>query len=119
MPPSVQILLMVLGVLASAGALAFFIKFGTRLAFAERDSTTALARTEQHNKDVAALQTRVTSMESTLESISTSLSKLHLIDQISSKCDVLKERIDETRRDTGELKADLRDLLRQANTPHV
>jgi hypothetical protein len=90
-----QILTIVIAVLLSSGALAFFLKYSTRLAFAERDATKALASTEAQGKDIAATKERVTLIESTLGDIRNSLSKLNVIDEIKATVNSMKERVDE------------------------
>lgn len=110
--PALQIAMLILAALVGSGAIAFFLRYHTRLVLVERDSSKALTKTEDHDKELAAAKERVLLMEQTLNSIRDSLSKLHVIDQIKATCDTLKERIEDNRRDTADLKQDVREFLR-------
>lgn len=115
---AIQIAALIVALLVTSGALAFYIKFGTRLAFAERDSKDALASTVGQGKELAALQARQMLMEQTVREIHGSLAKLSGIDEIKATCEVLKDRVEalrssnaDARLEVKELRGDVRTLL--------
>jgi cell division protein FtsL len=110
--PAIQIAMLILSALVTSGALVFFIKYGTRLAFAERDSVKALAKAEAHDKEMATFQESLKGMQSAFDSIRESLSRLHVLDSVKSSVDVLSARLQDQQRDTADLKADLRSIIR-------
>lgn len=109
--PDVQIAILVIAALIGSGGLAFFLRYHTRLVLAERDAAKALSKAEEHDKELAAQKERVALMETTLNSIRDSLSRLHVVDRIMSAVDVLKERVEDNRRDTAELRTELRQFI--------
>lgn len=109
--PAIQIATLVVAILVSSGALVFFSRYGTRLAFAERDSANALKKTEEHDKEIAANQARVMLMEQTINDIRNSLSKLSGIDEIKATCEGLKERVEDVRNANAEFRAEIRELI--------
>jgi cell division protein FtsL len=111
--PALQIAALIVALLVTSGATLFFIRYGTRLAFAERDSAEARNKTAEHDREIAATKARVQLMEQTLNQIRDSLSKLNVIDEIKATCDQLKERAAEDRRATSDLRTEIRELLKR------
>jgi len=86
---------LVIAALVSTGALAYFMKFSTRMAMTERDSVDALKLARELKEAHLATTGRVTTLEATLAEIKASLSKLVLIDEINARLISLKERMEE------------------------
>jgi hypothetical protein len=89
-----QILTILIALIVGSGAALFFIKYGTRLAFVERDSTEALSIARKTDKDQLVVTQRVSNVEKVIEKIEGSLSKLNLLDSIKVGLDGLGSRLD-------------------------
>lgn len=110
MPIALWIVTIVISVLVGSGGLAVFLKYGTRMAIVEKDSESNTKKVDEHAKANAQCETRLSLMESNMKEIRDSLSRLHVVDQIKSTCDILAARLEDNRRDTQEVKADVRVL---------
>lgn len=108
--PAIQIAGLIVALLVTSGAFVFFIRYGTRLAFAERDAATALKNTLEHGRDLAANQARQMLTEQTVKEIRDSLSKLGGIDEIKATCEVLKERVEQVRSANAELRSEVKEM---------
>jgi hypothetical protein len=83
-------------VLSTVGApLALFFRYGVRLALVEQKARDAHDDTKQNGKDIASTTSRVQVLESTLQDIRNSLSKLNGIDEIKANVGSMKERLAE------------------------
>lgn len=94
----IQIASLIIALLVGSGAALFFIRYGTRLAFVERDSTEALSIARKTDKEQVVADQRLSSMERTIERIDGSLSKLSVLDTIKSTLDGVVERLDDLSR---------------------
>jgi membrane protein YqaA with SNARE-associated domain len=74
--PFLAILISVLGLLISGGAVSFFMKYGTRLAMVEKESTENRAKIEKHATDLMQANTQVALVAAALESIKSALTEL-------------------------------------------
>jgi hypothetical protein len=74
--PFLAILISVLGLLVSGGAVSFFIKYGTRLTVVERESAENKAKIEKHATDLIQANTQVALVAAALEQIKSTLSEL-------------------------------------------
>lgn len=143
MTSGIEILVVTCSVITAIGVVcggwAFTIRYGNRLAFAERDSAEALTNTKAHavqlalNTDHAATAlalgekhtqalsdtgARVTSMESTYRSIASSLEQLPLlrddIGQLKTDVGVFASQMADTRNDVQECKTAITALSRSS-----
>ena len=74
--PFLAILISVLGLLVSGGAMGFFMKYGTRLAMVEKQSSENTAKIEKHATDLIQANTQVALVAAALESIKSALTEL-------------------------------------------
>jgi predicted RNase H-like nuclease (RuvC/YqgF family) len=91
-----EIISILIALIVSSGALAFVLRFGTRMALAERDATNALKKTEQHTKEIGNLDGKVGHMEAVMEDIKKHLAKLDGLEEIRANVQSMKQRLDET-----------------------
>jgi hypothetical protein len=106
------VVIIVTSLLVGSGGLAFVLRYGTRLSRTEYDSSKALLKAEQHDKDIAASNARIATMQGTFESIRDSLGRLHLLDTLTASVTVLTARLEDNRNATSELTEDFRAYLR-------
>lgn len=102
----------VVALLVGSGGLAYVLSYGRRLARTEYDSSKALAKAEEHDKEIAATKERVVVMQSAFESVRETLGKLHLLDTLTASVTVLTARLEDNRKATSELATDFREYLR-------
>jgi len=70
------VLITVLGLLVSTGAVTFFIKYGTRLAMVEKESSETKQKLEKHAAELATSNTQVALVAASLEGIKNGLNEL-------------------------------------------
>lgn len=116
MPLAIQIAALIVAALIGSGGLAVFLKYGTRMAIVEKDSDAHTVKVEEHTKENAATEIRLSLMESTMKDIRDSLQRLHVVDQIKTTCDILTARLEDNRKDTQEVKAEVRVLSQRRKT---
>lgn len=74
--PFLALLISVLGLLVSGGAVSFFIKYGTRLAMVEKQSTENATKIEKHATELMTANTQVALVAAALEGIKQALTEL-------------------------------------------
>jgi hypothetical protein len=74
--PYLAILISLFGLLVTGGAVSFFIKYGTRLAMVERESTDNRAKLEKHATDLIQANQQVALVAAALENIKTTLTEI-------------------------------------------
>lgn len=94
-----QVAGLVTTLLAGSGALAFYFRFGVRLALVEKQAEKSARDSEQNGKDIAATKERVALVENTLQDIRNSLAKLNAIPDLQASMTSLKETVQEKLRD--------------------
>jgi hypothetical protein len=86
-----QVIGVVLTVLIGSGAVAFFVRYGTRLTLQEEMNRAQAITLAQLTATVAANSSRLISVETTISAISQSLSKLSKIDSIDTKLEYMAD----------------------------
>lgn len=73
---TLEIVIAVFGVLATAGAVKFFASYGTRLAMVEKESAENKEKIDKHASDLVQASTQISLIAAALKSIENNLAEL-------------------------------------------
>jgi hypothetical protein len=119
MPLALPIAMLIVALLVGSGGLAVFLKYGTRVALVEHDSEKNVKTVDEHTREIQATKTRVEVQEQTLKEIRDSLTRLHVIDSMKTTVDVVSARLEDTRKETQQVKDDLRVFIQTVTKERV
>ena len=111
--------MLVVAILVGSGGLAVFLKYGTRMVIVERDSEKTVKTVEAHTADLAATKTRVELQDQMMKEIRDSLTRLHVIDSLKTTVDIVSARLDDNRKDTQQVRDDLRVFMQSVTKERV
>jgi chromosome segregation ATPase len=114
----------IISLFVNAGAIRFFVRYGTRLEIVERDMNDYKAKTDKHSGELITAMQQIVTLNSAVAEIRSSVNsinshdeaKMRTIDSIRVAVELLKERLEDSRKESGEMKADIRELLKRANS---
>lgn len=111
--------MLVAAILIGSGGVGMYLKYHTRLAIIEKTANEAKGDISDHSKDLAGAKERVSILENTMKEIRDSLTSLNVVHQIKSQVDVLTARLDDSRKETADVKTDLKVFMQSITKERV